>query len=976
MLDCLNMNFVESALLNNIDNPDSLFIFPTQISSSMWADHLLRLMATDKNSATISMEKFIAWDDFKAESIKSRVQNKKSIPSVLKKIFISNLLKENAENTKAGNTPVFTSLIQPIWAHHAMQFSSWLTAILPQLDAWFKKTTKLNADFLSEEAKEAAAHFKGDDKDMYTLVCRYTHFLDEHGLFEPAWEKPPFNNNGKDCFLFFPDSLSDYSEYKEILAQSDHVKIINVPDSFENGCDTFFYANSRSEISEASLYIRALNEKGAQWDSIAVCLADPENYEPYLLREFTNRNIPFVRKISKALADYPAGAFFREVLDCCSSDFSFSSVTSLLMNKNLPWKDTDKIEQLINFGMENNCLYSWVETLDGKEEYINVWEDSFKKPVNYYNSDVGDFFNNFKRRLISLRGAKTFAELRRQYFTFRSQFFNMDICGKEANNVLSRCIKELMELTEIEKTFPDVKTSDPFLFLTDYLSEVFYLSKPESSGVSILPYKAAAAAPFKCHVIIGAGHEKLSVIYSKLNFLSKKKREELGINDEDASDAFIKMHKYNSLLKSAFFCSEHTFSDYAIPHPKTGAASEPKQRYAKEADMKEKFSDDYYDMEISKTSQPESLHENQIRGFTEWKTRHSFDVFSDKEEKTFNFNAGDEIKNIIKNRFTKEGKYRVSSSSLHTYFHCSLKWLFESVYSLQSAQIETSLMAENISGSVYHAVLNDFFKKIKREGKPLCEPEQNNTGYTLPSHYKNILINSIDSVFDGFPVIESDRKTRISSLTNRLLQAGKDDFYYHLEKCLAYFLSLFAGCLIAGSESYYTIQKDSYLLNGYVDCILKDNSNGEDKYIIVDFKRKTIPKRADCTAQDDNPLTDFQLPMYINLAEEKDNIKVYTALFYSILNLQPEVVIGTVTDINEKITPKKPEDRITRGDDLYKKIFKEFEEKTEQFADEIKSGNLTIFPKENNDCLTCNYNRICRTVYIIDRENNYSLRKD
>jgi hypothetical protein len=70
------MNHVEKVLLENISGPNSLFVFPTDISASGWADHLLRLVG-----GTIAMNKFIAWDDFKQNSIKSKVRNKKvSLP--------------------------------------------------------------------------------------------------------------------------------------------------------------------------------------------------------------------------------------------------------------------------------------------------------------------------------------------------------------------------------------------------------------------------------------------------------------------------------------------------------------------------------------------------------------------------------------------------------------------------------------------------------------------------------------------------------------------------------------------------------------------------------------------------------------------------------------------------------------------------------------------------------------------------------
>jgi len=972
------MNLAETTLLTNINNPNSLFIFPTDIAASRWADHLLRLMNESQNT-TIAMNKFTAWDVFKQNSIKSKVQNKKSIPSALRKIFVSGLVKENADLAEQGKTPVFSSIIRPQWARQASRFAPWLTKILPQLGVWFNKRTGLSINSipgvssqLKQGSEKTSFAFDGDDKDMYTLAMRYSQFLEAHGLFEPAWETPPFNDEGNECFLFFPESLSDYNEYRELLSESSHVKIISASDSLEKSVnDTFFYTNSRSEITEASLYMRALNEKqGIAWDSIALCIPDSENYEPYVLRELTNRNIPFVKRTSKPLCDYPAGRFFNSVLDCASQDFSFSSLVTLVLNKNLPWKDTALIDQLIQFGIKNNCLYSWNEETDGKTQHINVWEDAFSSPIEHFDFTVRKFFGDLKNRVSSFRKAQTFSELRRQYFIFREQFFDMEICSEKSDLILSRCITELMNLVELEKSFPDVPAADPFRFFTEYLSEVYYLPQSKSSGVAILPYKTAAAAPFDCHIVLGAGQENLSVVYSRLDFLPRKKREELGLLDEDASAAFINMHKYNSVKTSAFFCCEKTFSGFAIPHTKIGAPMEAKDCYADDPEHSEKFSQDHYKTESSfysslfaSASVGQTLHENQMNGFTEWKKRRLGASSNNK------WKPDDEIQKIIKDNFAKSGGYSVSATSLQKYFQCSLKWLFGSVYKLENTQIETSLMAENISGLVYHAVLNNFFTELKNNGAPMLQPVASDSGLSLPDSYIKLLKLCIENVFNSFPSLKQGEKHQMSALTAKLLSAGKNDFYYHLEKCLAHFLSLFAGCVPAGSECNYRSERESYILNGFVDCVLKDTSGN---YIIVDFKLKNMPDRGDCTMlNDESVLSDFQLPMYITLTEENENYSIFTALFYSIINLKPEVIIGKVSDINtEKTIPAKEENQIKRGSDQYNKIINEFNNKTHQFADEISTGSFTVFAQKNSDCRDCDYQRICRTPYIINRENN------
>jgi len=925
------------------------------------------------------MKKFIAWDVFKQNSIKSKVQNKKSIPSVLRKIFVSRLITENAEAAKQGKPPVFTSLIRARWADRAAQFTPWLAGLLPQLGSWFSKTTGLTIDaVLTDSAEKAASGFDGDDTDIFILARRYAQFMEKHKLFEPAWETPPFNDDGKECFIFFPESLSDYGEYRELLATSGHVKIIGNYSAEDLFCDTFYYTNSRSEITEAALYIRALHEnRGISWDSVAVCIPDSENYEAYVLREFTNRNIPFVKRTSKPLALYPAGQFFRSVVDCTSRDFAFSALASLILNRNLPWKDTAQINNLAEFGINNNCISSWTEKKDGKEQTVNVWEDAFENPYGGIDPAARKFYAELRRRLHALRTAGSFHEVRKQYFAFRERFFDMDKCSDETDLVLSRCVSELTCLCEIEKSYPEETAADPFSFFCEYLGEINYLAQTRAGGVNILPYKTAAAAPFDCHIVLCAGQKNISVVYNHLDFLPRKKREKLGIFDEDASASFINLHKFNSLKNTAFFCSEQTFSGYTIPHAKIGAPSKPESRYASQPENSGKFSKDYFYTENSfDISEPLRFHEVQIDGFKKWSNRCRLIAAGDGKWIT-----GLSLLELIRQRFANRpecpGKYSVSATSLQPYYRCSLIWLFEHVLALGNVEIEASLMAENITGTVYHNALGNFFSELKEKKETLAKPLYTEQGPSLPEGYGAILEKCVNKIFAEFPFLEGGERPKMSSLTSRFLRAGKRQTLVHLENCLVRFLALFAGCRIAGAETLYQTEYDRYFLNGKVDCILEDtSSNEEKKYIIVDFKLKNTPKRVECNGEGENGLANFQLPMYITLAQENEKIKVHTALFYSILNLEPQVIIGMVEDeYTKKSIPYGANRRILHNSEKYNHIMEELNLKAEQFANEIATGNFTVFESKYNKCSECNYHRICRTTYVINREKNISLGK-
>jgi len=1008
------MNSVETILLENIDKPNSLFIFPTDVAASRWADHLLRLKTYARRdnanananassdaavSGTVAMEKFIAWDTFKQNSVRSKVKDRKSVPSVMRKMFMAALIRENAEICAGEKEPIFTSLIQPEWARQADSYTGWLSGILPQLGIWFRQATGLALAQIDEDSgRKAGGDFSGDDRDMYNLALRYKRFLEKHGLFEPAWETPPFEDTGKECFIFFPESLTDFSEYRELLAASPHVKTIHA-DSETKDCDVFYYTNARSEITEAALYIIALHEnQKTPWDAISVSIPDTGNYGPYVFREFDNRNIPYVRQSGKPLSSYPAGQFFAALSGCSSENFSFASLTALLLNQHLPWKEDDKIQALIKFGIDNNCIRSWAEEAPVQKEdlttedtevhgekklEINVWEDAFENCADGFAWLYG-FFKKLKLMINAARYAASFAEIRKHYFEFRASFFDMEKCLEETDLVLSRCITELNYLVEIEGSYPEARVPDPYTFFTDYLEDTSYLAQQTSSGVAILPYRTAAPAPFDCHIVLGANQDSLSAVFSFLSFLPRNKREKLGISDNDASQVFITLHRFNSRLPAAFFCSEQTFTNYAIPHSALKTELKPRLRYSDDPDLGHKFAADLYRDEsklyaslnspAGGQAEPASkIHANQKQGFNEWRQRRKSPV-----------NSGDNGDNPflehIRNRFLYKGddgelagKYGVSSSSLGVYFKCPLKFIFERVLKIQNVEIETSLMANETAGIVYHKIINLFLEELMKEGEVIAPPlSKNNTypKYILPKPYRDILMDKTEIVFNSFPRLSDDRddKPVMSMLTTRLLRAEKDLFYSQLEKFFAKFILFFAGFSVAASEGRYTLGKKFYYLNGHIDCILEDrrkDSKDNGSLVIVDFKTKKMPPLSDCIGLNDG-LRDFQLPMYIRLAEKEFGKKVNTALFFSIVDAEPEVLFGAIQDsISGKIIPAKDQDRVTRGSDEYERVMGEFDKKAEQFATEIINGTFAFSPSHWELCQECGYNRICRTLYKV-----------
>jgi hypothetical protein len=977
----MEINPVDRLLMDKCRNPKALFVFPTDVAMNRWVDRLLRLQG-----GSVAMEQFTAWDTFKQESIRSRMQDKKSVPALLRKIFTERLIGENADGVKSGGPAIFRSLIPPEYASSASSFAPWLSSVLPQLGSWFEKVSGRPIESITGEDSSAPAFADGDDRDLSVLAFRYKQFLDENGLFEPAWEKPPFEDNGRECFIFFPESLSDYSEYKGLLEKAEHVRIVPLEESgaAERPFKTYFHTNARSEITEAALYIRNLAEKGIPWDSIVVCVPDTENYEPYVLREFANRNIPAVRRSGKALSAYPAGRLFSALADCHGRNFAFDAVSNLLLNSHLPWKNREIIDRLVDFGIKNNCLCSWIE--GGKKE--DVWLDAFSSLSGRGETLAYNYYRDLKTTVEKLCGAPSFADIIRQYFMFRERFLNIAECSPESDTVLSRCVSELLRLAEIEGSFPGITAPDPYRFFVEHLDETSYLPQENSRGISILPYRTAAPAPFDCHIVLGASQDNLSEVFSRLAFLPRLKKEKLGLKDIDASKVFIELHKLNSEMPAVFFCAQESFSGFAIPHAGLEQSGKARMRYGDSEAAS--FAPDLFDLErrfLSDTTALPVLYEIQAAGFLSFFERRHASLQDRSGEALRHGGVSPVLAALAQKRYSSggdpRGKLRVSATAMEPYFRCAAEWLYANILRLESVRMETALMAENIMGSLYHAILNRFFNSLEagfREtgfweaGGILAPPD----GETLPAPYQRLLASSAAEVFGGLPLLPGESRP-LSALTVRFLKAGEQAAIKQTELLLAVLLRYFAGFRIGGSEIGYRAEEENYYLIGKVDLLLideRDESDSPGAAVIVDFKLNYFPRRGDCIGTGERGLGNFQLPMYITLTEANGGPPVHTALFFKILKAAPQVIFGSIKDrIDGTEKPGRHSAAILREQDKFAAILAEFREKAGQYAGEVQAGDFSVFSTGEKQCAKCGYHRICRTLYTVERDRDLIRRE-
>lgn len=932
-------NLIEETIRKNISDKTIRFVFPTQMAADLWSDR-----ATLNCGVTaVAMERFIAWDDFKGTSIKTKQQEKKSVPSVMRTIFATLLIEENKKSI------FLKKIIAPQYAEESSGFVSWVAGLLPSLSMW-KKHLEENGNQPDEE-----------DLDLLAIYNRYKKFLDENNFFDPAWETPPFESDGNRYCIFFPEILSDYSEYKEILEQTEDIDVISMPENYlppisntEELPDGYFFQNSRTELKNVALKIRQIHEENKiDWQDICISVPDMDSYGPYIDRELELYRIPHVMRFAKPLDSSGAGNFFSQAQECVNNKFSFDSIRNLLLNLELPWKDRESINQLIEFGKNNNCICSY--PCNGKE--IDVWQKSFETVPS--ENRAREFFESLKRHLTNMVNSKTFADLREEYFGFRSFAFNMEECSLSTDKIISRCISELAGLIDIENMYPKYSLPSPYSFFVKQLSSTKYLEQTDNLGVRVLSYKTAACAPFAYHVIVDASQSSLSVIYKPLSFLREDKRRKIfkGREDPNVTEHFISLYRMNSLSGDFYFtAAEKNFSGYSqmcsyMNEKKTNGGDCPSGFYDDEKNL-------YRNMTALK-----KVTDISKKGFEFWKDCQN--LACEKDE----ILSGKTKETIGKKFAGKNGLVKISATSLKKFYNCPRLWAENYIADLEEPVNEATLIDDFSQGNLNHKILELYFSRLREKNLTISVDEK---GF-LKEEHSELLMKSIDQAIEE--LTRSPVNSRGNSfIATELIKATKRTLAENMTAVVTDFSNKFNGYRVLFTELSLSHEEPEkgYVLEGHIDLVITDDN----QEIIIDYKKSKTPdvlyaeSAPEAAAGDSSNLPDFQMPAYLYLLEKAKNIRADNCAFYSLSSGDIVPVIGnTVFEIFRQSHPRSKNPVHERED--FESTMNVFFEKLKEFHDRIEDQDFSVDDKSQDfeKCNSCTFRAVCRRVFNVSRKN-------
>jgi RecB family exonuclease len=943
-------------LTENLRDDKTLFIFPTDIAASSWADWIVS-HPSESGVRAVPLERFTAWDKFKSSMMNAKVAGRRSIPSLLRKIFVRRLIAVNAEaslqsaeNIPSGKTPLFKSLINPQFAENAFSFTDWIARILPSLETW-------HAKYEVWLSKQNGADSDAENQDYLMLYTLYKKYLDENKLFEPSWITPDFSMQGSTCILFYPETLEDFSDYRSMMERAEQVNLVMLPEQCVHP-EVSFYTDSRTELRAASLKIRSLvSRHDASWSDIAVSVSDIDTWRPYIEREFSLYCIPFIIRAGEPYTSDSAGRVFREIQDCRENNFSYDSVRALLLDGYIPWKENVLNENLVREGSERKCICSYEEG----SKTIDPWEQALSSEGGGTTERELRAYRELKKRVTALCRAETFMEIRMQWFAFRSEFLDSTKFSDAADLILGRCLMVLSELIDIESEFlipANLSIPQPYGFFLNELENSIYQKQPGHAGVSVFPYRLSSCAQFRYQFILDASQKKLTVPYRSLSFLNRKKREALlGPDKDDASNAFVRL--YAEKDTAYFSASQQTFSGFSIPY----SFFTKRDKSECSVELASLTAGDFITQEIKGLSEhgliPGELSELQKKGFREWK-KHLFLTRNVYDEPCAALKAGIDYL-LCRNRSKQDNRpdrIHIAQTDLKNFYPCRRAWIFSQVLRLSDDTLATSLMEKYDAGSINHKILELFMTSYQKSGFQL--PVTNNDGkFDNESEIRESLcmfseeaFHSPDMAFCGSPLV----------LT--VLEAQKERFADTIQSFLHSFClpeKGFGGYTVIAVEQWMNgcLEDDPDVsFTGRIDCILADH-NGDAS--IIDYKNSKAPAAAECIAGDDEQLSDFQIPLYVTLwnCSQKNTTsnKLENVLFYTISGQK-----GTYVIQNEKKGRAKS---VTI--DEYDRTLQVFNKYVKDFVSDVRSFNFSVSSdrvEAYRDCSSCRFKSICRTSYI------------
>ncbi len=797
------MRLVADTVRQNLENQDTIFIFPSEVVAAFWRRQALSLTPC----RAVKADRFISWDTFKEEVF---VRRREAVPanSIVRLCFAEDLLRRNADDKDLLKT-----LILPALAESWRPFVRIVARMLPSLQLLLRDervTSQLNPLLHA---------------DLDRVNNLYNKFLDSYGFFEPLHELV-LATVARTGIVFFSSLIADFPEYKRFL---DPKAITILSESEDRPAAFVTYPNARVEVKRTCLACRGLLDSGVTPSRIAVTLTKWDGYYEELRDTAALYDVPLLPRVGKPLADFTEVRIYRLIHECVATGFAVRALKELFLNAVFPWSGPEAGRALVRFGIDSFGIQNFLKSGGRNDEWQRRLRIAGK-------DELLDFYRRFKRGAESITGARSFDRLRGAVMAFNDRFLDTKRFSDLQNRPFSASLELLSRLDESVAHLRDLRIDSPFSLWMTCLEERRYVQPIHGDGIPVYEYRVGAGINPDHHFILGVSQEASAVKSPRYPFLALNSIPEEIREAEDFTDSFFRVYE-NSGRNVTFSSGVEGFDG-----PVT-----PVQRFVSRGGLEgtEKTNEgaDLYQREVGYWAGDrlplERIHTMQRAGL-------SFMAGTGLREKGQDLTLkaierADLAQRVFDRQATEEGKLRISPTNLDMWADCRFRYLLGRVLWLEEADFDTVYSSAQESGILFHSLLSEALRAV--DG--------------IPDAHETAAIAAkvVEKVFSSWtgprfilPVL-NDLRRRAEEYVNKFLEADTEMFpdarTYALENTL----------------QVPTAEFDA-VLHGRIDRISVQNGG----YIVVDYKTRLWKKKAGMVAPD-GTLRSFQVPLYLLLVE-------------------------------------------------------------------------------------------------------------
>ena len=341
----------------------------------------------------------------------------------------------------------------------------------------------------------------------------------------------------------------------------------------------------------------------------------------------------------------------------------------------------------------------------------------------------------------------------------------------------------------------------------------------------------------------------------------------------------------------------------------------------------------------SESDFPQELYPVQKQGFT---------VFNElKPTRGFSFVTGSFAHQLPALTATLQlhyidGLFRISQTSLASFSFCAVKWLLQSILTIQAADTDAELFNPSHTGLICHAVLHKLYQKIQSTDPVFISAHKDRYRAWAHELFDTLVYSTTD--FQGPLAVPF-----IQSLKTRVLKS--------IEAVLSFDEAKLDGYEPLSMEEEFSYANGNILYHGKIDRI--SYRAADDRAVILDYKTGAVPSASSYTPP---ALTDFQIPMYIFLAEHA-RIKrpIEHVFFLNVSDGKVSYIVNDKNSIDQGASRSK-----TREE--FESTMQAFYQAASNFAQKVNAEALEK-PKtvQRQDCEQCAFKMICRTTFLVGK---------